>query len=177
MATLGIRKLTRDCHGTAAIELALILPLMVLLCFGGYALANAVAISRKVTITARALADLTSQYVTMSASDMTTVVNASAQIIAPFAPAPLSIRISEITTNSTGASATVTWSVGLNQVPYPSAQSFALPSGMNSPNTSYIFSEVGYKYTPVVGSIRPFTLADQIYMLPRLSPSVNYTGP
>ncbi|MGO4686267.1 TadE/TadG family type IV pilus assembly protein [Hyphomicrobium sp. 2TAF46] len=171
-----IRRLSKDCRGVAAIEFALLLPLLVLLYLGGYAVARSVAISRKVTITTRALADLTSQFVTMSSSDMTTVINASAQIIAPFPTEPLSIRLSEITTDATGTAATVTWSTGLNQTPYSANQKFALPTGMNSPNTSYIFSEVGYQYKPIYGDVGPFNITDKLYMRPRLSPNVNYSG-
>lgn len=163
-------------RGGAAIELALLLPLAVLLCFGGYDLASATAVSRKVTITARALADLTSQYATMSTADMSTVINASTQIMAPYASAPLTIRISEITTDNTGLNATVTWSVGQNQNAYVSASPIHLPAGMNTPNTSYIFSEVGYAYKPVVNFVGLFRLSDQLYMLPRVSPTVQYPG-
>src|SRR5271168_1289856 len=131
-------------QGVAAVEFAVILPFLLLLFLGGFSIEQAVAISRKVTITTRALADLTSQYVDMSASNMSNVLNASAQIIAPFNAAPLSIRLSEITTDATGDIATVTWSTGFNQTPYNTDQIYVIPSGMNKPNTSYILSQVVY---------------------------------
>jgi Flp pilus assembly protein TadG len=165
-------------RGTAAVEFALILPILLLLFCGGFALTQAILISRKVTITTRALADLTSQYVTMSASDMANVLNASSQIIAPFSATPLSIRVSEITTDALGVTAKVAWSAGLNQTPFQANTPYVLPVGMNVPNASYILSQVSYSYSPTAmyASFGPVSLSDSLFMVPRLSTSVAYTG-
>jgi Flp pilus assembly protein TadG len=175
---LSLRAFAKCHRGTAAVEFAVILPILLVLFCGGFALTQAILISRKVTITTRALADLTSQYVTMSASDMANVLNASSQIVAPFSSSPLSIRLSEITTDALGLTAKVTWSAGLNQTPFPTNTPYVLPAGMNIPNASYILSQVSYSYTPpsMYGSIGPFSLSDSLFMVPRLSTSVTYTG-
>lgn len=162
--------------GVAAVEFAFVAPLMFALFFGGYAVVQAVAVGRKVTILTRALADLTSQFASMTTDDMTTVLNASTAIIAPFDASVLSLRVTEVTTDATGLLPTVTWSVGRNMPSYACGAPFTLPLSMLKPTTSYIFSEVKYQYTPLVTAyIGSFPINDHIYMLPRLSNSVDYS--
>ena len=173
----------RDRRGVSAVEFAVTLPVLVLLFFAGFVAVQAVAISRKVTITTRALADLTSQYTQMSAADMTTVMNATTQIMAPYDATPLSIRISQITTNGGGQKATVDWSVtdtNSSFTAYPAKSKFTgLPPDMLAMGgTSFLYAEVSYLYTPPVATtvFGALTLADNIFMLPRLSSSVTYSG-
>ena len=173
-----------DRRGVAAVEFAITLPMLIVLFFGGFCATKTLAISRKVTITTRALADLTSQYSQMSASDMSTVMNASSQIIAPFDATPLGMRISEITLDVTGLIATVTWSVGNSSsqaTPYKAGSAFTLPTGMTGPslsNASFVYAETFYTYVPPLGgTILPsVNLGDRIFMLPRVSTAIAYTG-
>ena len=50
-----------------------------------------------------------------------------------------------------------------------------LPTALNVANTSLIWSEVAYTYTPTIGYVVTGTLnlSDQIYMRPRLSDTVD----
>ncbi len=162
--------------GAAAVEFGFVAPVLVAMFFGGYSVVQAVAVGRKVTIATRALADLTTQFASMRTEDMTTVINASTQIIAPFDSSVLSLRLTEVTTDITGLLPTVTWSVARNTTAYTCGAPFALPLSMLKPSTSYIFSEVTYQYTPIVTAYVPvFTIRDHIYMLPRISNSVTYS--
>lgn len=163
--------------GTSAVEFAFVLPLLLSLFFGGYAIVQAVTVGRKITITARTLADLATQYATLSSSDLSTIMGASAQVIAPFTSTPLKLRLSQITTNAAGTAAFVTWSVGTNLTPYVQGTPFVLPNSMLVANTSYVYSEVQYLYTPIANfSVSNISVNDQFYMLPRLSSTITYTG-
>lgn len=166
-----------DRSGASAVEFALVLPLMLALFFGGYVYSETVSVNRKVTITTRAIADLTSQYALMSTNDMNTVLAASTQIIAPFNATPLSIRVSEITVDLLG-NATIKWSVPQNTTAYKQGATYTLPVGAATPGFYYILSEVSYSYSPpaLYGLIKPFALSDSILMLPRVSTSVGYNG-
>lgn len=177
MATLSLFQRFRAAHsGVAAIEFGFVAPVLVAMFFGGYSVVQAVAVGRKVTIVTRALADLTTQFASMQTADMTAVLNASTQIIAPFDASVLSMRLTEVTTDVTGLLPTVTWSVARNTTAYTCGAHFTLPLSMLKPSTSYIFSEVSYNYTPIVTAYVPaFTMHDNIYMLPRISNSVTYS--
>ena len=177
MTPSSLHRFARADGGIAAVEFAFVAPILIALFFGGYTVSQCVALSRKVTITTRAMADLTTQFATMSASDMTTVLNASTQIVAPFTSTGLTLRLTEITTDATGLIPTVTWSVGRNRTAYTSGVYFNLPVSMLKPSTSYILSETSYTYTPLTSiGAASVTMSDNIYMLPRLSSSVSYTG-
>jgi Flp pilus assembly protein TadG len=177
---VAIRGFVAAERGASAVEFALMLPLFGILFFGGFAICEGVAISRKVTITTRALADLVSKRTTLSASDMQTILGASTQIVAPFNAAPLSLRISEITTDITGKIGTVTWSAAQNATPYTCNQLFILPTSMiGFISTNFIYSEVSYQYAPAVTAyaLPAIPMSDRLYMLPRLSNNVSYPCP
>ena len=166
-----------DQCGAAAVEFALILPLMLVLYVGGAEISQAAATYRKVTDTTVELANIASQYTTMSAGDVSTVMNASSQIMAPYPTHSLLIVLSEITTDA-NSNATVTWSQ-----PYNGAAALApgtavtLPSGLASPSTSYMLVQTQYAFVPVIsGYIGTIPMANQMYILPRQSPSIPYTG-
>jgi hypothetical protein len=56
--------------------------------------------------------------------------------------------------------------------------SVALPAALNVPNTSLVWGEASYAYTPSIGYVLTNTLnlTDQIFMRPRLSESIVNTS-
>ena len=131
------------------------------------------AIQRKVDLTARALADLSSQFTAISNADMTNILNSSSAIIAPYPSARLASVVSELSINAQGQ-ATVVWSDTLNGTARAVGQVVAVPSNLAVPNTNLILGEAQYTYNPPYGYVvtGPMTLNDQIYMRPRQSNSI-----
>ena len=185
----------RDDHrGVSALEFAITLPLMLGIYLGTADVTQGIGVKRKVTLIARTLADLSSQYTAIDSSDMTNIFNAGATIIVPYASAPLQETVSQISINSSGQ-ATVAWSntsngtaltVGTsvsvcssNNPPMPAAGiAPCIPSALAVAGTSLILGPVYYNYNPNYGYIvtNTITLSDQFFMRPRLSNSVSYTG-
>jgi Flp pilus assembly protein TadG len=168
----------RDRRGASAVEFALVVPVLVAIYIGGLETAQGVGIYRKVTDTTVELANVTAQYTTMSATDVANVMNGSAQIMAPYPTSGLSIILAEITTDANSA-AKVTWSQSYNgAVALTPGSTVTLPSGMASPSSNYIFVKTAYAYVPPItyGIAGSIPIGDQIYMRPRQSPSIPYTG-
>jgi Flp pilus assembly protein TadG len=168
-----LQSLGRDQKGVSAVEFAMLLPLMITLYLGVVEISQGVAIDRKVTLTARTVADLASQVSSINNADMTNMLNASAAVVAPFAAANMKVTVSAVAIDGNGA-ATVTWSDTLNGTKRAVGSAATVPTALNIPNSTLIWSEVSYNYVPTIGYVLtgPLNLTDQIYMRPRLSDTV-----
>ncbi len=184
----------KDRRGVSALEFAVTLPLMLALYLGTAEVTQGISIKRKVTLTARALADLSSQYTAIDGSDMTNIFNAGAAIIVPYPAANLQETVSEISISGQGQ-ATVVWSNTLNGTALTAGQSVTicgsanppapgagippcLPSALAVANSYLILGQASYSYNPTYGYVltNTLTLSDQFFMSPRQSNSVSYTG-
>jgi Flp pilus assembly protein TadG len=169
----GLARFAKERRGIAAVEFAMLLPIMMTLFLGSVEITTAVAIQRKVTLTARALADLSSQFTTIADSDMTNILNASSDIIAPYASNKLGSVVSELSINAQGQ-ATVVWSDTLNGTARTIGSTVTIPTNLAVANTYLILGEAQYSYNPTYGYVvtGTMTLTDQIYMRPRQSSSI-----
>src|SRR3954463_5098311 len=113
--------------GIAAVEFALLLPLLLLVLFGAIEVGTAIVIKSKLRTAASTVAEIANQYTTIQNSDMTGILGAAAAIITPYAVSNTSVVISEITINSQG-DATVTWSDALNGSARTAGSSITVPS-------------------------------------------------
>jgi Flp pilus assembly protein TadG len=172
-----IRGWIDDRRGVGAVEFALVVPIVIVVYLAGFEIAEAASVYRKLTDTTVQLANVTAQYSTMSGADVSNVMGASSQIMTPYATGPLSIVLSEVTTDANGA-ATVTWSQESNGAALKCGSAVTMPAGFATANTSYILVQTTYGYTPTIGAafVGPIKMADQIFMVPRQSPSIPYTG-
>ena len=105
--------LPRNNSGLAAIEFAMIFPLMGMMLLGTYEFSAGVAIDRKVTIMARTLSDLTSQNTTVTDAQFTNFFNAGKAIMTPYASTPVEGTITELYINPSTLKARVQWSKGV----------------------------------------------------------------
>ena len=172
-----IRRLLRDKRGISAVEFAMLLPLMVTLYLGGVEVSQAVAIDRKVTLIARSLGDLVAQATNISNSDSSNILAATAAIIVPYSDSRLKITVSSVKIDNNGV-AKVCWSDTKNGTARAIGSTVTLPAALNTANTSLIWAESQYAYTPTIGYVITGTmnLKDQIYMRPRLSDTVTRDG-
>lgn len=173
------RRLAADQRGTALIEFAFVLPVLILLFVGGYHLSDAMACKRRVTIMARAIGDLTSQYRTLSGNELDTVMSASTQIMAPYSSTPAQVRVTQFTFEST-AVVRVDWSRGRNTGSYATGRYLAdspiIPVAMRQPNMTFIFTQTWYTYDSGLSTYMTATSFSQnFWLLPRRSSSITLT--
>ncbi|MGE0564372.1 MAG: TadE/TadG family type IV pilus assembly protein [Pseudolabrys sp.] len=172
-----IARLARDKRGVSAVEFALLAPLMVGLYLSGVEISEGISIDRKVTLTAGAMANLAAQSSSLSNSDMTNILNASATIMAPYSTSTLKIVVTCLDIDANGA-AKVKWSDTYQGTARSVGSTVSIPSALAVANTSLVLSEVTYTYKPTIGHTITGTLdlSDKMYMSPRQSSTITRTS-
>jgi Flp pilus assembly protein TadG len=191
------RALRDDARATAAVEAALILPvaltMFALLLYG----AEAFAIQRKVTLTARTVTDLVTQAAPtqmssgasmVAAASIDPLLKVSSSVLTPYSNANLAMVVSEVLVNSDEKTAVVQWSEPCPNTTCLSGSGVAvrakgttvtLPTGLGTgqKGTYLILGEVSYNYTPLslYTPATALTLTDAIYLTPRQSTSISCT--
>jgi Flp pilus assembly protein TadG len=167
--------LFNDKRGVAAVEFAMIVPLMLVLFFGTEEFSTGVAVKRKVTLMARTLSDLTSQNMAVTDAQLNNFYNASTAIMTPYSSAPVKSTITQLYVDPATKQARVQWSKGA--APRTAGSAVAIPTALQVGDTYLIYSEVSYKFTPTIGYVMAkagITLSDFTYTRPRQSKCVMY---
>jgi Flp pilus assembly protein TadG len=147
----SVRRIIRDRRGLAALEFALLAPMMVLVLFGSIELTELLATNRRAENTTASVADIISRDTTVDDDEIADLWTAGTALMFPNSAAPLRMRISSVRILST-SNAEVLWSDGHNgYAPRASGSAVTLPAGMMIPNTSIIMAESVYRYTPPIG--------------------------
>jgi Flp pilus assembly protein TadG len=177
-----LRRLARDRRGSSAVEFAIIAPLMLGLYIGCVEISDGVAADRKVTLVAGALANLASQVQTIDTPGMSNIMNAATAIISPYSAGNLTTTVTCIKIDAS-QNATVAWSATVGGTAKAKGSAITIPTEIALPSSSLVLAEVTYLYKPVTGYIPAWshiaatgiTLADKMYMSPRITPPV-YNG-
>ena len=182
--------------GSVLIEFALIAPILVMLLLGLYDLVPALMVRFKFASATQAVADLAAQSKIIGTSDIANFFAAGGDVMAPFSASNLVLRISNIATDGAGR-AFVYWSCGQGALgPYASTSTVSSTatsppttiianlqtllqmnpstSGnfkINGADTSFVWVESQYTFTPVAGFVlrSTQTLTGTAFALPRLS--------
>ena len=168
-----LRRFQDDKRGVSAVEFAMLLPLMITLYIGGVEVSQAIAVDRKVTLVARTLGDLVAQSTSVNSTDMTNILNAASSVVQPYSPSLIKVTVSRVDVDANKV-AKVVWSKTKNGTARAVNSTVTLDNALSTANTSLIWAESQYAYTPTMGYVitGTLTLKDQIYMRPRLSDTV-----
>jgi Flp pilus assembly protein TadG len=177
------RRFVASTRAVAAVEFAMIMPVMLIMFLSSFDAGNGIAIYLKVRAATYTLGAITNQYNTIQSTDMTAITGATASVLAPYPSSPTIVVISQIKATSNSA-ATVSWSYSPTSGSALAAGSTInnLPTNLakNTCNNTYpcylIFAQVSYTFTPQFGSFMtgPITLSDNLYVTPRSSTCVVY---
>jgi Flp pilus assembly protein TadG len=181
------RRFMASQRGVAAIEFAMIMPVLLILFLSSFDVGNAIIVYLKVRAATYELAAITNQYgigstAQISTATMTAITSATSAVMAPFPSSAAIVTISQIRASSATA-ATVSWSYTVNGTALTGSYT-GLPSNMakNSCNNTYpcyfILSSVQYPYTPLFGHYMTgsLTLSDTLLVTPRVSTCVQYNN-
>ncbi|HEY4077377.1 MAG TPA: TadE/TadG family type IV pilus assembly protein [Rhizomicrobium sp.] len=184
-----IRRFLRNHRGLAAVEFALILPIMLMLFLGTVELSLALTARADVTNLTSATADLVAQETGVNVADLQSVFAAASAILYPYASNAAQITLTSVVYNTTNANpniGTVAWSKpnGTNALTHNKGANFTVPAGIfvaptaanpNPPATqSVIVSEVTYTYSSPVTEFLPVSTVWQntFYSKPRRVPMI-----
>ena len=190
----------RDVRGAAAVEFALLCPVMAGLLALGLLAGEGFEINRKLTMSVRTLADLASQQTEVGAASTTytysQILGAAACVMAPYATenstggncsaSQLTMTLSEVSTTGSG-SGTVVWSeTTTGGTALTVGSSVTVPSNITTSGTTVylILGQAQYTYNPLnfYYQSSAITLSDSLFLSPRQIPSgqtqpqVNCTG-
>jgi Flp pilus assembly protein TadG len=182
------RFLRHDTRAVAAVEFALLLPLMLTLYIGSVEVTQLLTADRRIVLLSRTLGDLTTQSASLVAADLDNILNASVAVLAPMGATTAQLRLSSIAISGSGSTdpkvpnkASVCWSYQRNWTPLTKGSFLStddLPSGLRTDvGSSLVMAEVQYPYKPVIGYVitGTVTLTEKIFMRPRVSTYVSRT--
>ncbi|MBY0564186.1 MAG: pilus assembly protein [Hyphomonadaceae bacterium] len=163
------RRFARARGGLAALEFAILLPMMVFLLFGAVELIDVLGANRRVENTASSLADVVSRDTEVTDDEVDGLWAALGLLMTPDNPATLNIRITSVSVEN-ATTARVVWSEGRNMAPRPANSTVTLPNGIMRPGTSIIMAEAEYLYTWPLGLVMSgtMTLEHTVYRRSRL---------
>jgi Flp pilus assembly protein TadG len=174
------RRLARSTRALGAVEFALTAPFLILMYVGSYQLMDAISAYRKVTITARSLADLATQNETATPDQMQAILDGARQVMTPYSTAGTSLVIAQIAIDHSGTPS-LSWVCVNGSTPACSASNpkltisdVVIPAQLKIPDNYLIYSQIVFQYKPAVAGslIGPLTFSDHIFMNPRQSPSI-----
>lgn len=168
--------------GVAAIEFALVLPVMLLLWFGMVEVTVALNLDRKVTILSRTVADLVGRETTTDTRRLGEIFDAATAVMAPFGHRDVEIVVTSVFVRRNAENALVgevCWSRtrpvdGSTRLPHRIGDPMPVPTGFDHPGTSFIVAEVFAPYRPSVGSgvVGDITLSERTAWPVRNAPQV-----
>ncbi len=155
--------------GLAALEFALVAPIMILLYMGLAELTMAMMAERQAAHSASVVGDLVAQSIGMNATQMNDIFSVGNAIMKPFPSAALNLRVSSVKADSAGVPKVV-WSQGHG---LGSLGAGATPSGfpatLLAAGDSVIEADVSYTYTSPIMQVlpMPITYSNSFYLKPR----------
>lgn len=172
----SLTRFRSDTRGIAAVEFAVILPLMLTAFFGMIDVSTGFAVERKVTQVSQTISDLTSRYTAVQETDVTNFFTIADAMVTPYDKTPLKATISQIYIDPATKSGKVVWSRGDNKlvkgtaVTVPNDLIAKDSSGNVIANQYLILGEAKYLYTPTIGWVvaqAGITLSESSFTKPR----------
>jgi Flp pilus assembly protein TadG len=180
--------------GLAAVEFALILPVLSVLTLGIIEVASALECRQRVTALSSTAADLTAQYTQISTAQMNDILATTTALLYPFPSTGAKIVVSSVQSDGNG-NGKVAWSKGTSGATLRSANStMTLPTGLMAKYVcaggtctgcapgacSVIYAEVSYNYSSYSNTTKfitsSLTFTDSFYAKPRRASTIGF-GP
>jgi Flp pilus assembly protein TadG len=165
-----------DVRGVAAVEFALLLPILIAFYFGAVELTQGMMAQERTIHTAATIGDLVSQSSTLTSADITDILSVGQTTMYPYPTGSLGERVTSVSEDAKGK-ITVTWSQasgGMTALTKGSGFSDPNLTKVLTTNDSEIVAESQYTYTSAFNYVlpKPITFNEKSYSKPRISTSV-----
>lgn len=160
------RNLRSNKRGIAAVEFALLLPVLLTMYFAVVETTQAVTADRKASLLNRTVGDLAARAITIDNAERDNIFNAALSVISPFNGADAKLTMASVVIDAGGVSK-ICWSEGKNT---PAPVSITIPTVLKVPNTSLIVARSILPFTPTIGyqMTGTYNLSnDPIFLRPR----------
>jgi len=180
-----LRRFLRDAKAVAAVEFALILPLLVLLYFGTTEAASLYTVDRRVATVASTMADLISrERGCITTAKLDSYFTAATGIMQPYSTSALKQVVTFLAVNKTSGAVTVKWSrpFGTGAVARTSTTQPPIGTATQINNLArtkgwLVAAEIQYPYEPLYGVvIKTINLGHTEYFLPRYEEEITTAG-
>ena len=164
-------RIGRDERGVAAVEFALIVPVMILLWLGGVEVTSALSVDRRVHALASSIGDLASRSKSLTYAEVDDIFQIAPGAMFPYSTDGIGLRVTAINVDSAGA-AKVAWSRAkgtYSALPIAASAQAMVPDALRVADTQVIMSETSYGYRPTLGYVITGTLplTDRMFYTPR----------
>ena len=178
-ARLGkARRILAHEDGIAAVEFAMILPVLLVLWIGGVEVTSALSVDRRLNNFASSMGDLVSRSKAISFAQLEDIFDLADAALFPYDEAVVSVRVTAVNVLANG-STQVAWSRARTTTAYAKDTNVndAVPESLRTPaatDSQLIMAEVFYTYRPAVGYVitSDIDLEERAYFVPRLSDNV-----
>jgi Flp pilus assembly protein TadG len=169
------QRIKSDSSGLAAIEFALIAPLLMIMLMGVVEVSRAISMNRKFSMVTSSVADLVSRERVITAADVGTIQQIVTQILSPYSANDLSLAIIPVWANPSNATQVRVYATPTNRPTFGGAdmktqcENYEVPANMLPAGATMIVVEAFYQYTPLfIGSfMNPIEWSDKAYFNPR----------
>ncbi len=178
----SVLKLARNIEGMAAIEFAMVAPMIVFLFIGTIEFSQALTVDRRVQQVASSTADLIAREKSLTTADLEGIMQITDHLVAPYDALPLRVTVLNVYSAINNAADTkVCWSYNHNGGvhSYAANEKYAMPDGILGKGASAIVAEVTYDYEPLIFRMfiqSTFKMEEVFYLKPRLSNSVEFNS-
>lgn len=176
-----LRRWRKSQRGTAAVEFALIAPIMFAMFVGIVELGQAIDCSNRIALVASSAADLITQQTSVQTADLNGIMAITNTILQPYPTAPLKVTAFEVTAGPANnpTAGTVCWSYNYQGgvANYAAGAPYALPAGVAPTGGSAVIVSVSYTYTGPIFTqyvAAGATMTNLFIQTPRLSTYVKY---
>lgn len=166
---LRLRRFGRAKKGLAAVEFAIIAPMMIFLLFGSVDLIDVLGANTRAQNVAASLADVVARDTEVSNAEIAGLWDAIGVLMYPDGGTDVKVRISSVRiVNATTAQ--VVWSEGHGMTARTANSTVTLPPAMMTPGTSVIMAEADYAYSSPLGFLMagPVNMHHDAYRRSRL---------